>query len=156
MKLVMGNGDKRTVSPDNFERYWKQTRKKTNLSTSLVHFGHYKSATTLDRLSTFLAKKITVITRSGCPPKRWGSGLQLMLEKIAGVALINKLCTIMLMEADYNLNSKFIFGYQAQNKLLEEGYVPEEQYSQREITAEDANMDCCLMFDITCQLCQPM
>ena len=75
MKLVTGNGDKRTVSPDNVERYWKQTRKKTNLSTSLVHFGHYKSATTLDRLSTFLAKKITVITRSGCPPKRWGSGL---------------------------------------------------------------------------------
>jgi len=91
MNLMAGNGKEITVAPEDFKLYWKQAREKTNSSMSLVHFGHYKAATTSDRVSAFLAKKITMIARSGCPPKRWGSGLQLMLEKIAGIALINKL-----------------------------------------------------------------
>ena len=156
MKLVAGNGEEIPVSPDDFKRYWKQAREKTNSSMSLVHFGHYKAATTSDRVSAFLAKKITVIARSSCPPKRWGSGLQLMLEKIAGIALINKLQAILLMEVDYNFNNKFIFGHLALNKLLKEGCVPEEQYSQRESTAEDAKMDSRLTYDISRQLRQPM
>jgi hypothetical protein len=39
----------------------------------------------------FLARKITLIARCGCPPERWGHGLQVLLEKIAGVALVTKL-----------------------------------------------------------------
>ena len=83
MKVVAGNGKEIIVTPDNFKCY---------LSMSLVYVGHYKAATTSDRVSKFLAKKITVIARSGCPPpKRLGNGLQLVLEKIIGIALINKL-----------------------------------------------------------------
>jgi len=33
-----------------------------------------------------------------------------MLEKIAGIALVNKLRAILLMEADYNFHNKFLFG----------------------------------------------
>jgi len=76
MKLVSGEGEEITVTPDDFKCYWRRAREKTNSSMSLVHFGHYKAVVTLDRVSNFLAKKITVIARSGCPPKRWGSGLQ--------------------------------------------------------------------------------
>ena len=115
-----------------------------------------KAATTSSKVTAFLAKKITVIARSGCPPSRWGNGLQVMLEKIAGIALVNKLRAILLMEADYNFHNKFVFGYQALNALLESGYVPEDQYSQRKSTAEDAKMDSCLTFDISRQLWQPM
>ena len=37
MKLVAGNGEEITVSPDDFKRYWKQACEKTNSSMSLVH-----------------------------------------------------------------------------------------------------------------------
>ena len=33
-----------------------------------------------------------------------------MLEKIAGLALVNKLRAILLMEADFNFHNKLIFG----------------------------------------------
>ena len=50
-------------------------------------------------VTNFLARKITLIAWGGCPPDQWGHGLQVMIEKVAGVALVNKLCAIMLMEA---------------------------------------------------------
>ena len=71
-----------------------------------MHFGHYKAAATSDKVSAFLAKKITVIARAGVPPTRWGNDLQVMLEKIASIALVNKLRAILLMEADWNFHNK--------------------------------------------------
>ncbi len=63
----------------------------TSLSMSGVHYGHYKAAIQ-DALSTeILAQQLTVIARSGIPPENWSIGLQVMLEKIAGVCLVEKL-----------------------------------------------------------------
>ena len=97
MKLMAGNGDKVTVLPEDFERYWLQLHETTNVSMTLIHVGYYKADTTSDRVLTLLAKKNTCVTRSGCPSKLWGSGIQLMPEKIAGSVLINKLCAILLI-----------------------------------------------------------
>jgi hypothetical protein len=47
-------------------------------------------ATYSDVITTFLSRKIALIARGGCPPDRWGQGLQVMLEKVAGVTLVNK------------------------------------------------------------------
>jgi hypothetical protein len=52
-----------------------------------------------------------------------------MLEKVAGVALVNKLCAILLMEGDFNYMNKWIFGHKVINKLYQLGYVPGDQYS---------------------------
>ena len=57
------------------------------------------------------------MAKSGCPPERWGVGMYVLLEKIAGMALVNKLRAILLMEADYNYLNKYIFGYKALNAL---------------------------------------
>ena len=43
--------------------------------------------------------------------------MYVLLEKIAGMALVNKLRAILLMEADYNYLNKYIFGYKALNAL---------------------------------------
>jgi hypothetical protein len=52
-----------------------------------------------------------------------------MLEKRAGVALVNKLHAILLMEGDFNYMNKWVFGHEAINKLYALGYVPGDQYS---------------------------
>ena len=118
------------MSPDDFRKYWKQAREETSLSLRGVHFGHYRAATKSDKITKFLSEKVTLIARTGLPPERWGSGLQVMLKKIAGIALVNKLRAILLMEADYNFFNKWAFGHQAIGKLYEMGYIPEDQYSQ--------------------------
>jgi hypothetical protein len=66
------------------------------LATSTIHFRHYESAAYANVVTYFLAKKILLIARGGCLPERWGHGLQVLLEKIAGVVLVTKLHAIRL------------------------------------------------------------
>ncbi len=79
-----------------------------------------------------------------------------MLEKVPGVALVNKLRAILLMEADFNYMNKWIFGFEAINKMYALGYVPGDQYSQNKSTAEDAKLDNKLTMDISRQLRHPL
>ena len=79
-----------------------------------------------------------------------------MLEKVAGVALVNKLRAILLTEADFNYMNKWVFGHEAINKMYALGYVAEDQYSQKESTAEDARLDNRLTMDLSRQLRHPL
>jgi len=144
------------LTADHFRYFWRRFKEKTSSSISGVHAGHYKAATYSDIITSFLSTKITLIARGGCPPDRWGHGLQVMLEKVAGVALVNKLRAILLMEADFNYMNKWIFGHEAINKMYELGYVAEDQYSQKESTAEDARLDNRLTMDLSRQLRHPL
>jgi hypothetical protein len=156
MKIVNGNNNKIMIMPEDFKRFWKKVNKFTSLLMSGVHYKHYK-ATIQDLLSTeVLAMQITVIAWSGIPPESWSVGLQVMLEKIARVCLVEKLCAIQLYEADFNCYNQFIFGKQAMQMLAESGYIPEELFSQKGSTAEDAKFDKTLMADLSRQARQPM
>ncbi len=67
-----------------------------------VHYMHYEAAIQ-DALSTeVLAFQLTVMAWSRIPQESWSVGLQVMLEKIAGVCLVEKLCAIQLYEVDFN------------------------------------------------------
>jgi hypothetical protein len=106
-----------SLGADEFRYYWRRVREKTSSAISTAHFGHYKSAMYSDTVTEFLATKITLIARGGCPPDWWGHGLQVLLEKNAGVALATKLRAILLMEGNFNYMNKWIFGHEAINKL---------------------------------------
>jgi hypothetical protein len=93
-----------------------------------------------------LALQLTVIARSGVPPDTWSVGLQVMLEKIAGVCLVEKLRAIQLYEADFNCFNYFIFGRSAMDSLTKNDYHPEELLSQKGSTAEDAKFDKTLIY----------
>jgi hypothetical protein len=107
-------------------------------------------------ITNFLSKKFTLIAQGGCPPDRWGHGLQVSLEKVARVALVNKLQAILLMEANFNYMNKWIFGFEIINIMYALGYVAGDQYSQKECMAEDAKMNNELTMDISCQLHHPL
>jgi hypothetical protein len=83
-------------------------------------------------------------------------GLQVMLEKIAGICLVEKLRAIQLYEADFNCHNQFIFGRTAMDALTVNDYLPEELFSQKESTAEDTKFDKTLMVDISRQARHPM
>ena len=79
-----------------------------------------------------------------------------MLEKIAGVCLVEKLRAIQLYEADFNCFNYFIFGRAAMDSLTKNDYLPEELFSQKGSTAEDAKFDKTLMADLSRQARHPM
>ena len=88
MKIVNGDNSKIIITPEDFKRFWKKVNEFILSSMSGMHYGHYKAGIQ-DILSTeVLAMQLTVIAWSGIPPESWSIGLQVMLEKIAGVCLV--------------------------------------------------------------------
>jgi hypothetical protein len=78
-----------------------------------------------------------------------------MLEKIAGCALITKLQSILLMEADFNATNKIIYGNRMLQTVREHGLMPEEIYSEHNRLADDGTLAKVLFYDIVRQTRRP-
>jgi hypothetical protein len=79
-----------------------------------------------------------------------------MLEKIAGVCIVEKLQAIQLQEVDFNCYNQFIFSKHAIEALHHIGYIPEKLISQKRRTVEDAKYNKTLMADLSRQKRQCM
>ncbi len=156
IKIVNGEWNKIIITPDDFKHFWRKVNEFTSLSMSGVHYGHYKVAIQDEMSSEVLALQLTAIARSSIPPENWSVGLQVMLEKIAGVCLVEKMRAIQLYEADFNCYDQFIFGKHAIHTLMESRYIREELFSQKGSTAEDAKFDKTLMANLSRQARRPM
>ncbi len=53
----------------------------------------------------------------------WSNGLQVLLEKVLGLSLVDKLRAILLMEGNFNFFNKWIFGHEAVNRLYDINYI---------------------------------
>lgn len=137
------------VSTEDYQHYFGRINENTSSSPSGLHLGHDKAAAKCSDLSDIFALQMNTIVLSGIHPSRWGVALQVMLEKIAGVCLVDKLRSIQLYEADYNWFNKFIFNDGALRALELSDSLPEEHFSHRGSTAEDACFDKTLTVDIS-------
>ena len=72
------------------------------------------------------------------------------------MCLVEKLRYMQLYEADFNFFQQFIFGREAMNSLMDRGLLPEEHFSKKGSTAEDAKFDKTPMADISRQARIPM
>jgi hypothetical protein len=66
-----------------------------------------------------------------------GIGLTCLLEKIAEIALVNKLHAILLFEADSNMFNSYIFGQRAMELARKHNLIPPEQYAERQSDSQD-------------------
>jgi hypothetical protein len=71
-----------------------------------------------------------------------------MLEKIFGCALITKLRSILLMEADFKAANKIVYGNRMLHKVRQLNLMPEEIYSE---LADDGTLVKVLFYDIVRQ-----
>jgi hypothetical protein len=149
IKLINGEGTKIIITPEDFQRFWMKVREFTSSSMSGIHYGRYKAAIHCNISTRILAQQLTVVAQSRIPPKSWSISLQVMLEKIAGVCLVEKLRAIQLYKADFNCYNQFIFGKAAMDSLNSIGYMPEELFSQKGSTSKDAKFDKTLMADLS-------
>ena len=144
------------VSKNDYQHYFGRINENTSSSPSGLHLGHDKASSKCDELSDIFTLQMNTIVQTGIHPTRWGVALQVMLEKIAGVCLVDKLRSIQLYEADYNWFNKFIFNDRALKSLEAAGSLPEEHFSHCGSTAEDACFDKTLTVDISRQSRTPM
>jgi hypothetical protein len=78
-----------------------------------------------------------------------------MLEKIFGCALITKLHSILLMEADFNATHKMVYGIWMLDNMRKYRLMPEEVFSEQNHLADDGTLSKVLFFDIALQLHHP-
>jgi hypothetical protein len=74
-----------------------------------------------------------------------------MLEKIFGGTLIMKLCSILLMEADFNATNKIIYGQRMMNTLRMFKLMPKEIFSKKNRLVDDRTLPKVLFYDIVQQ-----
>jgi len=78
-----------------------------------------------------------------------------MLEKMLGCALITKLRSILLMEADFNAANKIIYGQRMLQQARKYKLIPEEIYSERNRLADDGTLAKVHFYDIVRQMRRP-
>jgi len=114
------------ISCDDFISYWHRARERTSSSLSGAHFGHYKAAAS----SLFLAEIHALMTQLpytvAYTPRRWQAGLQVVLQKKAGVIHVDRLRAILLFEGDFNFGNKVLFGRRMTDSALRQSLVPFE------------------------------
>jgi hypothetical protein len=110
VKLINEERTEIVITPEDFTQFWKKVGEFTSSSMSGIHYGHYKVAIQCDISTRVLAQQLTVVARSGIPPESWSIGLQVMMEKIAGVCLVKKLQAIQLYEANFNFTINLCLG----------------------------------------------
>ena len=90
---------------------------------------------------------LSLALRRGFGRQRWSRGLSVMLEKIRGCLVVNKLRSILLMEADFNAVNKTIYRNRMMNNVRQHGMMPDEIFSEKNRMADDGTMTV-LFYDI--------
>ena len=134
------------LSTKDFITYWKRRKEKTSSSYSNLHFGHYKAAAHHPYIASLHAKPIELAFRTGSPLTRWTIGLAVMLEKIAGVILAEKLRAILLMEADFNFGNTVYMGRRMIKTAEALQVIPKETFGGRNDACPIEVPLCRLMF----------
>jgi hypothetical protein len=106
-------------------------------------------------VSYLQALQANLVVKRGIVLERWSNGLSVMLEKIFGCLLITKLRSILLMEADFNVTNKVIYGVRMLANVRKYKLMPEEVYSERNRLSEVGTLSKVLFYDIVRQLRRP-
>jgi len=133
---------------EEFTKGWRKAWEQTASSPSKVHFGHYIAGTFNPNIAIINAKMADWPQCKGRPLRRWTKGLNVMLEKIPGNCNLEKLCIIVLFEADFNYNNKRI-GRAVMVSAEKAGLLTQEQYGSRK--NKSANLQCLnkrLLYDL--------
>jgi hypothetical protein len=74
-----------------------------------------------------------------------------MLENMLRVMLVTKLCTILLMEGDFNATNKMVYGMGMLKNIRDHNLMPEEIFSKKNQMADNGTLCKTLFYSITRQ-----
>jgi len=125
------------VTVEEYQYYWQRANERISSSFSGLHFGHYKAASFHPRLSALHAAKLSACAKTGVPHARWGTGVNVLLEKIMGNNFVHKLRAICLLEADFNWWNKLV-AKRMMTSAGTRGFVPGESFAKTGSSCEKA------------------
>ena len=113
----------------NLDYYCKSWRKmKERTSSRDLHFGHYRAAVERNSIMDLHYKLAEIPFRTGYSPRRWKEATNVMILKKEGNTNLDKLRTLVLFEADFNHNNKFL-GRSMMHHAVDKSLLAKEQYS---------------------------
>ena len=115
-----------TRSLDYFNQSWRKMREQT--SSRDIHFGHFRAATEQNKIMNLHYQLAEIPFRTGYSPTRWKKATNVMILKKEGNTDIDKLRTLVLFEADFNHNNKFL-GRSMMHHMVDSNALAKEQYS---------------------------
>lgn len=132
-------------SVQEFRQSWNAMKEKT--SSRELHFGHFKAGMKHDLVSIVHWILAEIPFRTGYSPRRWQNATDVMILKKLGIYDIDALRTIVLYEADFNHNNKWL-GRSMMHSLVKNKRLAPEQYSIQGRKAVDHALNRRLMFDL--------
>ena len=138
---------RKVITTDDHIRAFKRAKEKTSAGMSGIHFGHFKAHIKRRRLAEMDASMRSIAYATGYVYKRWIKGLDVQLLKRIGVWLAEKLRTILLLEADFNMNNKAL-GNDAMKVGEKHGWFVKDNYGGRkDLQAVEVSLNAQLTFN---------
>ena len=119
------------------------------ISSRTLHFGHFKAACKKEKVISLHYQLAEIPFQSGYSPKRWKNATNVMILKKEGLYDVDRLRTIVLYEADFNHNNKYL-GKSMMEHTMRSNLLVKEQYSIPGKKAIGHVINRRLIFDITC------
>jgi Reverse transcriptase (RNA-dependent DNA polymerase) len=155
--------DDRTL--DDHAAGWSKARERTSSSPFGLRFAHYMAHTNDSSLSEIDYRLSSIPLITGCSPLHWQQGMNAWLLKKPEEFRIAKMRTILLYDASFNQNNKWI-GRSSMRQAeqlqrnrtttVRQAMAPEQYGSRKHHQAIDQCLNKRLTFDISRQLHGPM
>jgi hypothetical protein len=94
------------ISTDDNIKAWKRAKERTAAGISGLHFGMFKAHTHRRKLAALDASMRSIAYMTGFSYARWKKGVDVQLLKKKKDYRVEKLRTILLLKADFNMNNK--------------------------------------------------
>ena len=130
-------------------KIWKET---TSTSPSGRHLGHYKAIIRDENLAQIFTTMTSLPLQYGFAPKRWTTAIQVVLPKDAGAPKLTRLRNINILEADYNLILRTIWGRRMIWKANDTNALMQAQQARPGCLAISAAFNKVLSYDLFCQI----
>jgi hypothetical protein len=126
---------------------WSRMKEYTSAGISGLHFGMYKAQAVNTDLANYDAALRNVAYYTGFVYDRWKKGVDVMLLKASGDLRVHKLRTILLMEADFNMNNKKLSRDGMRYAESQSTLAPEQAGGRRRHRANETSLNSRLTCD---------
>ena len=118
------------ITTEEYQQAWKQANERTSAGPSGLTFAMFKVIARNTNLAKIGAALASIPFSTGITPTRWCKGTEVMIEKKKGNFRVDKLRTILLFEADFNMNNKIMARRTMAHAEKHDQLAP-EQYGSR-------------------------
>ena len=119
------------VTETQYREAWSRVKEKKSSSHSGRHFGVYKAVTQDDQLLTIFTNAFNIPFVHGISYDRWSNFLDVMTFKEKGNIRVDKLRTLILGEADWNMGGRIHINRRMLQNAEKHDLIPEEHYGGR-------------------------